>query len=108
MVYGAGSDGCPTMTARRTDAGNAANGFQSISSDKIALKTSCPGWCDRTCPRASCVLSAACLCDNCVSLLVEVRGPRLSPNAREPAIPGGRFNTRCVYARDCCDFEGPS
>jgi len=35
------------MTARRTAGGSAANGFQSMSSGAIALKTACPDWCDR-------------------------------------------------------------
>ena len=32
-------------TASRTDGGNAPNGFQSISSGRIARNTACPGWC---------------------------------------------------------------
>ena len=31
-------------TASRTEGGNAGNGFQSTSSDKTVLKTSCPSW----------------------------------------------------------------
>jgi hypothetical protein len=41
-------EGWPTTTARRTEGGNAGNGFQSISSCRIALKAAWPGWCVRT------------------------------------------------------------
>src|SRR5271165_18378 len=34
--------------ARRTDGGNAGNGFQSISSGRTDLKTASPGWCALT------------------------------------------------------------
>ena len=39
-----GSKGRPTTTASRTEGGNAGNGFQSISSGRKVLKTSCPSW----------------------------------------------------------------
>src|ERR1035438_5059447 len=44
IVYGPASEGRPTTTASRTEGGNAGNGFQSTSSDKMVLKTSCPSW----------------------------------------------------------------
>ena len=42
-LYGPGSVGWPTTTARRAAGGNAGNGFQSISSDTIALNSPWPG-----------------------------------------------------------------
>src|SRR5579863_6283284 len=41
--YGAGLDGSPTTTARRTDGGNAGNGFQSMSSGRTDRKADWPG-----------------------------------------------------------------
>src|SRR6185295_8215076 len=40
IMYGPGSDGLPAMTARRTDDGSAAKGFQSMFSGRIAFSWS--------------------------------------------------------------------
>jgi hypothetical protein len=45
---GPGFEGSSTRTARRTGGGNAANGFHSMSSGGMALKSASPGWCDLT------------------------------------------------------------
>src|SRR5258708_2435497 len=66
----------PTTTARRTEGGKAGNGFQSISSGRVDLKTDSPGWCGRATPfGASSLVSFPCRTVACSKITSPIIAP---------------------------------